>query len=533
MLQKLLHHYIQGFLDTHEKQFISYSRRKWKNDTNVEKKGEILVDLFPVASSVITYSYLSNILAEKFMTNIVSFTTYYTFRKRIVNMFRKYKFRKLFLSFGCKDHVNFKRNKEIGKKIDVVTNSIWRSITTKKDVLDIMVEDIRIGDLIYDSYLAEYGEPTIRLSSNKLKKTIQYALEVFFSVKKYFNSHSVRAVVLSHEVYINYGIITRIAIDRNIPVYVAHVLTVYFLSKSTPITSIEFLKYHTEFLKFSKESQTKAIAEAKKRLSMKLSGLAGIDMYYSEKSAYKNKIENAVLASNDKIKILIATHCFYDNPHGYQNMIFPDFYEWLCFLGEMSECTDYDWYLKTHPDYRPGTEEIIADIIMRYPKIKWLPANVSHHQLIEEGIAFALTVHGSIGHEYAALGVQVINAGQNPHIMYDFNWHAQTLDEYKQFIMNLKTLNKRIDLNEVYEFYFMHYMNSPGNGWLFEFFDDFLESIGGYFRQDSSLCYDYFINKTNDERAKKIEQTLRNFIDSDDYKLTGIHIPQDQVFKDT
>ena len=35
----------------------------------------------------------------------------------------------------------------------------------------------------------------------------------------------------------------------------------------------------------------------------------------------------------------------------WENSIFPDFYQWLLFLGKVSKKTDYDWYIKTHIPY--------------------------------------------------------------------------------------------------------------------------------------------------------------------------------------
>ena len=51
----------------------------------------------------------------------------------------------------------------------------------------------------------------------------------------------------------------------------------------------------------------------------------------------------------DKNNILVATHCFTDAVHAYGETIFPDFYEWLMFLGYKSEKTKFKWLLKPHP----------------------------------------------------------------------------------------------------------------------------------------------------------------------------------------
>ena len=67
-----------------------------------------------------------------------------------------------------------------------------------------------------------------------------------------------------------------------------------------------------------------------------------------------------------------------------------------------------------HPDPLPGTEVIIREILEEFPRITFIPPETSHHQLVKEGIDFVLTAYGTVGHEYPALGVQVINAGYNP-----------------------------------------------------------------------------------------------------------------------
>ena len=38
-----------------------------------------------------------------------------------------------------------------------------------------------------------------------------------------------------------------------------------------------------------------------------------------------------------------------DAVHVYGNLIFPDFYEWMVYLGEFSKKTEYEWYIKNHP----------------------------------------------------------------------------------------------------------------------------------------------------------------------------------------
>jgi hypothetical protein len=48
-------------------------------------------------------------------------------------------------------------------------------------------------------------------------------------------------------------------------------------------------------------------------------------------------IKDRVFIYNTKDKIIIFPHCFYDYPHRYRSMIFPDFYEHAVFFMNLSK----------------------------------------------------------------------------------------------------------------------------------------------------------------------------------------------------
>jgi hypothetical protein len=71
----------------------------------------------------------------------------------------------------------------------------------------------------------------------------------------------------------------------------------------------------------------------------------------------------------------------------------------------------------------------------------------------------ALTVYGTIGFEYAALGIPVINCSLiNPHIDYNFNIHPKNETDYKNILLTLNDLEFDIDSQQVYEYYFMQHL---------------------------------------------------------------------------
>ena len=133
-----------------------------------------------------------------------------------------------------------------------------------------------------------------------------------------------------------------------------------------------------------------------------------------------------------------------------------------------------------------------------------LPEDISHHQIISEGINFALTVHGTIGFEYAYFGVPVINASQNnPHISYDFNIHAKNIEDYSEVLLNLNKLKIKINKNEIYEFYYMHNIYYETNFFIKDY-ENFLIEIGGYKNLFNPGIYDKLIEKINEIIIRKI-----------------------------
>ena len=197
-----------------------------------------------------------------------------------------------------------------------------------------------------------------------------------------------------------------------------------------------FKKFKKIFSKLKKEKKLNAYKLAKKRLDLRFKGVNGakVDLISNEISSFSSKKKKNLIVRNKKIKLLIAPHDFFDAVHIYGDILFTDFYEWLIFLGELSNKTDYDWYMKNRPNfsgkfqkYQPFTNAIIAKICKKYPKIKLLPNDYSHHQIINEKIDFVLTCYGSVGVEYPYFNIPVINASiNNPHINYNFNIHPKS-----------------------------------------------------------------------------------------------------------
>lgn len=218
-----------------------------------------------------------------------------------------------------------------------------------------------------------------------------------------------------------------------------------------------------------------AIKKAKKHIISRVSGSMKYfhDNYKTTSPFQKEKkiATNKFILKSNKIKILVAAHCFFDSPHVYGKMFFQDFYDWMDYLGKISLKTDYEWYIKTHKNFFPQTRVVLGNFIKKYNKFKLLPANISHNQIIKEKIDLALTCYGTIGWEYPFLGVPVLLASKNhPFKNYNFCIKPKNFTEYDQILksLNKKTIaqKKNIDKKEIYEYYFMNYLYKKKVGYL-------------------------------------------------------------------
>lgn len=493
-------------IDKQTERFIKHNTKVWTGWKIKNCKSEILVDFYSIPQTLIAYSYFLNVLAKKQNACIKTFHATNPYDNPVLS--------KVYNSFNLCGCIIPTLNKEQKVRKSEICQEIKQSIRTKRDVFDIRAMGVWMGIDIYESYLRSFSKPTVYLDDPKLLNIIDKAVELLIFWTDYIEKNKVTAIVVSHDCYIDLDIICKIAYLKQIPVYLPNIRGMFLSNSPHSIYSSRFYNYRKMFSSLPLEEQAKGIELAKKQLQRRFQGEVGVDMPYSTKSAFKQSVDDKpVLRKNDKIKVLICTHCFYDNPHGYGGMLFIDFYEWLQYLGKISDRTNYDWYLKMHPDPMPGTEEIIKEIIAEYPGITFLSPDTSFLKLAKKGLNFALTVYGSVGHELPALGVQVINAGYNPHIAYDFNWHPGSLEEYEYFLLNLDKLHKNINMQELYEFYYMHHYYVLADNLILKSFRQSLEDLD-LEQQNGSETYEYFLDQLTEAKHKEIIKNMQKFIDS-------------------
>ena len=495
------------------KRIISHNKKVWSDYKNSNAESIILFDYYPLAETELARSYLLNILAKKFNARIVSYSVNKKIRCRIWD--------RIYHSYNVESHLNFKLSRWQKKESHLIYAKITPTIQTKQDLFDLHIHDVWIGVDVYEEYLMRHTKPTVDITDKRLMIILKEAIDMLVFFIDYLKNNNVKAIDSSHlGVRLKSNLIPKIAGQLfNIPYYTAHSRSLVFLPKPHLFGKEEgrkFSNYHKNFLKLPEKKQAYGIAWAKGRIEKRLSGEVGVDMAYSTKSAFsKASNSTSLVKRSDKTKVLVCAHEFYDSPNCYGDLLFMDFYEWLLYLAEISANTDYDWYIKTHPDVLPLTEKVIQKFVKDNNMFTIVPANTSFHQLAKDGISHILTCYGSVGHECPLLGMTVINAGNNPHMAYDFNYHPKSLEEYENLLLNLSVVNKKINIDDIYEFYYMHY-NAVGiisDDWFFASHEKMLLDLTESERIGFEI-FPYFLKALTPEKHQKIISTMQRYVDS-------------------
>jgi hypothetical protein len=459
---KLINIYRLFFLDRNECLFINFAKKQWPSKQR--KNGILLIETMKYHPYIFQVSYLSNFLADKFQLEIKTIVNVYDNKNIWLNKHLN-KFlttSRLFHSFGASSSLNYyslsKNEIEICKKLALVA---FNKISSKSDLLEMKIEDIAVGDLIYDTHLRLYKLATVNINDDRLLKTIENAYIIFASCKNYLDTNNVKMLVMLHAVYIQHAILVRQTLSREIPTYLyghREGRLLQKLSKQHFYQSLNHHKYKNIFGSLTNKNDKLNLA--KNALYRRVSGEIDTGISYMKKSAYIGYTESSFqpFKPSNKPRVVVFLHCFFDSPHIYKDMLFNDFHEWLEFTLEVASRSNYDCYVKPHPNGLDGNEEIVDYFIKKYGKISFIDKNVSNRQLINEGFNLGVTLYGTIAHELAYHDIPVLAAGDNPHACYSFCYKAKSIMDYEEKLGAPSSVPKMIIKAEIEEFFYMHYL---------------------------------------------------------------------------
>lgn len=355
---------------------------------------------------------------------------------------------------GALRHVSFERRlTRVRRRLRARSGAALR-----REVLDLEMGEVPVGPLVYDSYLDVARRATIEEYNDQLDVTIARALRISDDFDRILSTGDVGALIVSHPVYVDYGVPMRQCLKYGVPVY-----------GKVWLDPIGVRRYQRldEAAEFAGMPVAPAIDYFRKRLGPKLVERAGgyfpprpqkqmnLDYFkygYGGDKTEKTKEEISALLGIDPAKktALIMAHQFTDAPHCYPDMIFDDYYQWLDeTLAFATSHPEINWLVRQHPyEIMVGETEFFDSIAARWlgegSPLKLVPNSVTTSSLF--GVTdVVVTVISSGGIEFASIGVPCILAGSVFYGDFDFATRPPTKEAYFAALADISSATRLSD----------------------------------------------------------------------------------------
>jgi len=349
----------------------------------------------------------------------------------------------------------------VGDIVDLVRSvKQWRVIRQGGGVRGLEIDGVPVGDLLNDTYLRFRPSPKLNVDDRFLLFILWNAYRGVRRAQRYFRDKRPQLYLTSYTTYLQHGIPARVALMEGIPVISFGNFQEFAkrLSRDDWFHTRNPDEYRREFERLT-DKQT-YLAEADRQLTLRLSG--GID------SATAYMANSAYHATTDDVPdvrgaVVVFLHDFYDSPHVYRDLVFSDFWQWICFTLDTLNQAGIRYFLKPHPNQIALSGSVLDDLRGKYPGLPLISSAVTNRQLVDGGMMCAVTVYGTVAHEMAYFGIPTIACANHPHIAFDFCKTARDRDTYAQYLRGAATLKSDTELfrAQALQFFVMHNLALP------------------------------------------------------------------------
>ena len=346
-----------------------------------------------------------------------------------------------------------------------LARQLWNEMKALPNPERLYTQGIQIGDLVIDSYLRFRPSPRFDVNDPFVLMILQQAVRELSLARHYFKMKLPSLYLSSYSTYIEHGIPVRVAVGLGIPVRVYGNLITFGkkLSARDTYHTVDTSQYKERFKALSAYEKNVALEFAEKELNHRLSGGIDVATSYMRVSAYAYSGERVPQVVG---AVVIFLHDFYDSPHIYPDLVFTDFWAWICFTIKTLSDAGIPFWLKAHPNQISLGAGVLVELQQKFPQARFISPGITNTELVKAGILCGVTVYGTVAHELAYLGVPTITCANHPHASFDFCWTGKTVEEYRRMLLSPGKLPISIhDMRQqALAFYYMHNFSGPSIG---------------------------------------------------------------------
>jgi hypothetical protein len=160
----------------------------------------------------------------------------------------------------------FVENRHLNRAYALYESEIFLAKPSKDEIISYRYNGVCIGKAAYDTALKTYQVPTVSCQDARLALCLKQAFLVYCLSEEFFNTHTVKAIVLGHCVYNNWGIISDMALQRGIEVFVTYnspAPPLHHVNSQRGLQTVDHNTYPLIFSKLPQSEQSTALESAK------------------------------------------------------------------------------------------------------------------------------------------------------------------------------------------------------------------------------------------------------------------------------
>lgn len=317
------------------------------------------------------------------------------------------------------------------------------------------VNDIEIGDLIYDSYIRyehRYKRPYAHIL--KFSYILFVSLVKFYFTFLFFRKYKVRFSIVGSWYYADIGsFINRISFKKNIPVLMINGIFIksfnspkYLYQEYTKVFPDDILNIDKSKAYHYLKERFKGSASELSRDSLDIEAAYKKDKKILTKDNFYKEL--GINSGHQKKIVALMAHGFSDANHAAKRTLFRDYFEWLEeTLKYCSTANDENIYLvKAHPvSEKYGETQIFQELVDKYQdgvKILLCPKSINTITVLRN-CDLITTVRGTAALEAVYFGTSALIAGDAEFSDFSFINSPLTKEDYFNCLSNID-LNKKI-----------------------------------------------------------------------------------------
>jgi predicted RNA binding protein YcfA (HicA-like mRNA interferase family) len=335
---------------------------------------------------------------------------------------------------------------------------MYRIIRSPKDLLDLQLDGIRFGDVLYDAVLA-LGYATIDRIDGRTFQVLWrfYFLRSFigYVIRRY----PVRRAVFAHLIGLQGSTFSRYLLQQGIEVVNRVGSHEILLKKYRSLRDVGVFpvkpepKYFNLMLRQDDGTILRLAEEYMERRFSKQVDQLSVDLAFDpRKRTFKTRQDFCTAYGLDDSRpvVFVLLHTFNDYPHSHfaRPMIFQDYYHWFQRTLEIArEIRSVNWVFKEHP---AAAYYITRDLELRSAfsgirekNVLFLPSDADFNGRSVGNLAHAiLTCIGTSGLEYATLGIPCVLGGDSQYSGLGFTLEPRDAGEYTEILHGIDRLER-------------------------------------------------------------------------------------------